>query len=56
MQRTLQIAEIAGVWAFLVDAKDDKAKNFYQHFNLTSSPTDPYHLFLLMKDIRKLLG
>ncbi len=55
MQRTLQIAEIAGVRAFLVHAKDDKAKHFYEHFNFTPSPTDPYHLFLLMKDIRKLL-
>ncbi len=44
MQRTLQIADIAGVQAFLVHAKDDNAKDFYQHFNFTPSPTDPYHL------------
>ena len=56
MQRTLQIADIAGVRAFLVHAKDDNARRFYEHFNFMTSPTDPYHLFLLMKNIRKLLN
>ena len=53
MQRTLQVADIVGVRAFLVHAKDDKAKAFYEHFNFSPSPTDPYHLYLLVKDIRK---
>lgn len=53
MQRTVQVADIAGVRAFLVHAKDDKAKAFYEHFNFSPSPTDPYHLYLLVKDIRK---
>lgn len=56
MQRTLQVADIAGVRAFLVHAKDDSAKKFYEHFNFSPSPTDPYHLFLLLKDIRKLVN
>ena len=55
MQRTLQAADIAGVRAFLVHAKDEKAKQFYEYFDFLPSPTDPYHLFLLMKDIRKLV-
>ena len=55
MQRTLQAADIAGVRAFLVHAKDDKAKQFYEYFDFLPSPTDPYHLFLFMKDIRKLV-
>ncbi len=56
MQRTVQAADIAGIRAFLVHAKDDKAKAFYQHFNFLPSPTDPYHLHLLVKDIRKIMG
>jgi GNAT superfamily N-acetyltransferase len=56
MQRTVQVADIAGLRAFLVHAKDDKAKAFYEHFDFASSPTDPYHLFLLLKDIRKTMN
>lgn len=56
MQRTLQVADIAGLRAFLVHAKDEKAKSFYEHFDFASSPTDPYHLFLLLKDIRKTMN
>ena len=44
MQRTLQAADIAGVRAFLVHAKDDKAKQFCEYFDFLPSPTDPYHL------------
>ena len=53
MHRTVQVADIAGVRAFLVHAKDDKAKAFYEHFEFSPSPTDPYHLYLLITDIRK---
>ena len=53
MQRTIQVADIVGVRAFLVHAKNDEAKAFYQHFDFLPSPTDPYHLYLLVKDIRK---
>jgi len=55
MLRTLQAAEIAGIRAFAVHAKDDQAKAFYEHFAFLPSPTDPYHLFRLLKDIRGLL-
>lgn len=52
MLRTLQAAAIAGIRAFAVHAKDDGAKSFYEHFNFVPSPSDPYHLFRLLKDIR----
>jgi predicted N-acetyltransferase YhbS len=55
MVRTLQAADIAGIRAFAVHAKDDEAKAFYEHFDFIASPTDPYHLFRLLKDIRALL-
>jgi GNAT superfamily N-acetyltransferase len=56
MLRTLQAAEIAGIRAFAVHAKDDQARAFYEHFDFVPSPTDPYHLFRLLKDIRGLLS
>jgi GNAT superfamily N-acetyltransferase len=52
MQRTLQAAEIAGIRAFAVHAKDDEARAFYEHFGFSPLPSDPYHLFRLLKDIR----
>ena len=55
MLRTLQAAEIAGIRAFAVHAKDDQARLFYEHFDFVPSPTDPYHLFRLLKDVRALL-
>lgn len=54
--RTHQAAGIAGIRALLVHAKDDRARNWYRRFDFEPSPTDPYHLFLLMKDLRALLG
>jgi len=55
MLRTLQAAEIAGIRAFAVHAKDDQTRAFYEHFDFVPSPTDPYHLFRLLKDIRGLM-
>ena len=52
MLRTLQAADIAGIRAFAVHAKDDEAKSFYERFDFIVSPSDPYHLFRLLKDIR----
>lgn len=50
--RTLAAADIAGIRAFAVHAKDDAARSFYERFDFIQSPSDPYHLFLLLKDIR----
>jgi repressor of nif and glnA expression len=44
------------VRAVLVHAKDDEARAFYEYVDLESSPTDPLHLFLLIKDVRSLIG
>jgi len=52
--RTLQAADIAGIRALAVHAKDDKARSFYQRFDFVESPTDPLHLFALIKDLRRL--
>ena len=55
MVRTLQAADIAGIRAFAVHAKDDDARAFYLHYDFVPSPSDPYHLFRLIKDIRRAL-
>lgn len=54
--RTAQASDIAGIRALLVHAKDDEARAWYEQFDFEPSPTDPYHLFLLMKDLRSLIG
>ena len=49
--RTLQAADIAGIRALAVHAKDDAARSFYRRFGFVESPTDPLHLFALIKDL-----
>jgi len=36
--------------------KDDNARAFYEHFGFVASPADPFHLFVLMKDLRRIAG
>ncbi|MGB3834020.1 MAG: GNAT family N-acetyltransferase [Mesorhizobium sp.] len=52
--RTLQAADIAGIRALAVHAKDDAARSFYRRFDFVESPTDPLHLFALIKDLKNL--
>ena len=52
LRRILTAADIIGVRAVMVHAKDEGARRFYEHFDFVPSPTDPYHLFRLLKDIR----
>jgi predicted N-acetyltransferase YhbS len=49
--RTIQAAEIAGLRAIVVHAKDDSATRFYEKFGFKSSPIDAHHLFLKLSDI-----
>lgn len=54
--RTLQAAEIAGIRALAVHAKDDAARRYYEQFDFEASPADPLHLVVLLKDLRKRVG
>jgi GNAT superfamily N-acetyltransferase len=54
--RTLHVADVIGVRALAVHAKDDKAVAFYRHFGFTPSPTDTRHLFMIIKDMRLAAG
>jgi len=51
--RTAQAAEIAGIRALAVHAKDEQARRYYEQFDFAASPADPLHLLVLLKDIRK---
>lgn len=54
--RVANAADEVGIRALLIHAKDEQARNFYlRQAEFEQSPTDPLHLFLLMKDLRKLL-
>ena len=53
--RTAQAADIAGIRCLLVHAKDDMALRWYETWEFEPSPTDPYHLFLMLKDLKNLL-
>lgn len=54
--RTAQAADIAGIRCLLVHAKDDSARQWYQSWEFEPSPTDSYHLFLMLKDLKALLA
>lgn len=53
--RTAQAADIAGIRCLLVHAKDDAARRWYESWGFEPSPTDPYHLSLMLKDLKSLL-
>jgi len=53
--RTAHAADIAGVRALVVHAKDEKATQWYEQFDFDPSPSDPLHLFLVMKDLKRLI-
>jgi GNAT superfamily N-acetyltransferase len=52
MRRVLQVADIAGVRAMAVHAKDDNARCFYEHLGFEAFPDQPLTLYRLLKDIR----
>jgi GNAT superfamily N-acetyltransferase len=57
LSRIVQAADVIGVRALLVHAESEEARQFYLHLaEFESSPTDPLHLMLLMKDLRAALS
>ncbi|MGH8997986.1 MAG: GNAT family N-acetyltransferase [Acidimicrobiia bacterium] len=55
--RTLALSSEIGCRALLVHAESAQARHFYRHLvpEFEDSPTDPLHLALLTKDIRRAL-
>jgi GNAT superfamily N-acetyltransferase len=56
LRRTREAAEIVGVRAVLVHAKDEAAKAFYLHAGFEPFKERPLTLYLLLKDVRSQLG
>ncbi|MBK5929690.1 GNAT family N-acetyltransferase [Halochromatium salexigens] len=48
-------SEVA-VFALVVDAKDDKAADFYRHYQFSAFDSDPLRLVAPLETFRKLLG
>ncbi|WP_373503079.1 GNAT family N-acetyltransferase [Aestuariivirga sp.] len=53
--RTLAAADIAGIRALVVHAKDDAARAFYVRYGFSPGFSDPLHLHILTKDLKALL-
>lgn len=56
LQRCLGVSKEAGVRAVMTHAKDEDAKKFYVRFGMQECPTNPLHLYLLTKDVERLLA
>jgi len=52
MRRVLQAAEIIGIRALVVHAKDENARRFYEHLGFEHFQHQPLTLYRLLKDIR----
>jgi GNAT superfamily N-acetyltransferase len=55
MLRCFQVAQEIGVRALVVHAKNKRAREWYEQYGFEPSPTDPLHLILLMKDLKRFL-
>ena len=49
-------ADVIGVRAVLVHAKNARARAFYERFDFEPSPVDALKMFLLLKDLRRAAG
>ena len=55
-ERTLQAADIAGIRALVIHAKDEAARRYYLQFGFHDGFQDPLHLYVLTKELRALIG
>jgi GNAT superfamily N-acetyltransferase len=55
--RVASLSDSIGCRGLLVQAESEQARSFYEHLipEFERSPTDPLHLLLLLKDIRRTL-
>ncbi|MEX2273358.1 MAG: GNAT family N-acetyltransferase [Vicinamibacterales bacterium] len=56
MLRTLQVAEIAGVRAVVLQAVSEDAKRFYARHGFVESPIDPMTMMAVLADLEKALS
>jgi GNAT superfamily N-acetyltransferase len=56
LKRAVRGADEFGIRALLIHARDETARDWYTHqAEFVPSPTDPLHLFLHLKQVRRLL-
>lgn len=53
LKRCLNVSGQAGVRAFMTHAKDEQARSVYVKRGMLECPSNPLHLYLLIKDIEK---
>lgn len=57
LRRVAAASEVIGVRALLIHCENESARDFYLRLaRFDASPTDPMHLILLMKDLRRALN
>jgi GNAT superfamily N-acetyltransferase len=56
LKRCLSVAKEAGVRAFMTHAKDEEARSLYLRFGMLECPTNPLHLYFLMKDVERFVA
>jgi GNAT superfamily N-acetyltransferase len=57
LRRTAVASEVVGVRAMLIHCANESARDFYVRLaKFDPSPTDPMHLLLMMKDLRRALS
>ena len=54
--RTLHVSDIVGIRASIVHAKNDAVRKWYTEWEFEPSPSDPFHLFLMLKDLKAIVG
>lgn len=54
--KILEASRVIGIRAVLVHAKDQRASDFYAKYGFIPSPTNSFHMMLMMKDILKSAG
>jgi ribosomal protein S18 acetylase RimI-like enzyme len=56
MEKFIEVFNLAGGIGLFVDAKDQKAKEFYERFGFVSLPSNEFELFLPVKTIQEALA
>lgn len=56
LRRIVEVSNNVGVTLIMVDAKDDQASSFYQHFGFVPLPDNPLRLVLSVTTAKKLFA
>ena len=56
LHRSVRVAAEVGISAILVDAKNESAEAFYQHFGFQTLPDSPHRLVLPIRTAMDLFG